>query len=476
MEDLKLYIGGKWIDGHSGKKIEVENPATRKIIGTVPQGDQIDVENAVSAAKKGYKVWKKYNGGQRAECLRKLAKYFEEHSKEIADTITAELGAPISMAEDWHVGAAARECRFFADCVENFSYEEVKARYILRREPFGIVAGITPWNYPLDQVTLKILPALAAGNCVILKPSQMTPMTVYHFVKGVEEAGFPAGVLNLVTGRGGEVGNVLARHPDIRMISFTGSTTAGREVGRLALSNIKKCTLELGGKSAGIILESADLETSVKTILEDCFMNTGQTCNAMTRMLIPESKKEEIETILIKETKKFKVGDPQDETVDIGPLVNEKAFNKVKEYIEIGIKEGATLLAGDIPKDCKEGYYINPVVFTDVMSNMRIAKEEIFGPVLSVITYKTKEEAIRIANDSEYGLCGGVFGEKNEAIEVARKMETGVVRINGASLCSGAPFGGYKQSGIGRESCLQSVDEFMEIKSICVEKNKSKKK
>ena len=469
MEDLKLFIGGKWMDGHSGKKIEVENPATRKIIGTVPQGDEVDVENAVSAAKKGYEVWKNYNGIQRAECLRKLAEYFEEHSKEIADTITAELGAPISMAEDWHVGAAARECRFFADCVETFSYEEIKAGYILRREPFGIVAGITPWNYPLDQVTLKILPALAAGNCVILKPSQMTPMTVYHFVKGVEEAGFPAGVLNLVTGRGGEVGNVLAKHPDIRMISFTGSTTAGREVGRLALANIKKCTLELGGKSAGIILEGADLETAVKTILEDCFMNTGQTCNAMTRMLIPESKKEEIETLLIKETKKFKVGDPKDETVDIGPLINEKAFHKVKEYIEIGIKEGATLLVGDISKDCEKGYYINPVVFTDVMSTMRIAKEEIFGPVLSVIVYKTKEEAIRIANDSEYGLCGGVFGEKNEAIEVARKMETGVVRINGASICSGAPFGGYKQSGIGRESCLQSVDEYMEIKSICVE-------
>lgn len=468
MEDFKLFIGGTWVEGHSAKKIEVENPATKEIIGTVPMGDEVDVNKAVEAAKKAYLIWKTYSGIERAQCLRKLADYFEEHSSEIARTITAELGAPVSMSEDWHVGAAAREARFFADCAENFSYEERKPGYILRREPFGIVAGITPWNYPLDQVTLKILPALAAGNCVILKPSQMTPMTVYHFVKGVKEAGFPDGVLNLVTGRGGEVGNVLASHPDIQMISFTGSTTAGREVGRLALSNIKKCTLELGGKSAGIILEDADLKQAVDTILEDCFMNTGQTCNAMTRMLIPLSKKEEIEELMIESAKRFTVGNPLDTSTLLGPVINKKSFNRIKDYIELGVNEGANMLVGEIPENCEDGYYIKPVIFTDVNNSMKIAKEEIFGPVLACISYETKEEAIKIANDSPYGLCGGVFGNHAEAVEIARKIDTGVVRINGVGICSGAPFGGYKQSGIGRESCIQSVDEYMEIKAIII--------
>ena len=466
MEQLKLYIGGKWVDGNSKRVISVENPATREIIAEVPQGDEADCNAAVEAAKAGYKIWKNYSAEERAECLYRLADYFESHSSEIAATITAELGAPVKMSEDWHVSAAAGETRFFADCAKNFKYEEQKEGYILRREPFGIVAGITPWNYPLDQITLKILPALAAGNCVILKPSQMAPLTAYYFAKGVEASGFPDGVFNLVTGRGGEVGNVLATHPDIRMISFTGSTSAGREVGRLALSNIKKCTLELGGKSAGIVLENADYEAAVDGILTDCFMNTGQTCNAITRMLIPKSKKKEIEELMVKKAAEFVVGDPLDENVDIGPLINEKSFYKVKEYIESGIKEGATMLVGEVPDNCDNGYYVQPVIFTDVKNSMRIAAEEIFGPVLCVITYETVEEAIAIANDSPYGLCGAVYGEKEDAVEVARQMETGVICINGSGICSGAPFGGYKQSGIGRESCEQSVDEYMEIKAI----------
>ena len=339
--------------------------------------------------------------------------------------------------------------------------------YLLRREPYGIVAGITPWNYPLDQITLKILPALAAGNCVILKPSQMAPMTAYYFIYAMEEAGLPAGVVNLVTGCGAEVGNVLASHPDIRMISFTGSTSAGRKVNELALSNIKKCTLELGGKSAGIVLESADLKLAVDTVLTDCFMNTGQTCNAITRMLIPNTMKDKIIKYMLEKYKTFKVGNPLEPDTDIGPLINEKSWYKVKEYIELGIGEGAEMLVGDIPTDCKNGYYVEPVIFTNVNNKMRIAQEEIFGPVLCVITYDTVDEAIDIANDSPYGLCGAVFGEEKEAIDIARKMDTGVICINGAGICSGAPFGGYKQSGIGRESCIQSMDEYMEIKSIC---------
>lgn len=467
MENLKLYIGGKWIDGHSGKVIEVENPATKQIIGTVPRGDAEDVEAAVAAAKDGFLAWKKYSGADRGECLRKAAEYFKQHQKEIAATITAELGAPVSMSEDWHVAAAEGEAVEFAEFAENFVYEEKKEGYILRREPFGIVAGITPWNYPLDQITLKILPALAAGNCVILKPSQMAPMTAYHFAKAMEAAGLPDGVFNLVTGCGAEVGNVLASHPDIRMISFTGSTAAGRQVNELALSNIKKCALELGGKSAGIVLESADMQGAVDAVLTDCFMNTGQTCNAITRMIIPSSKKEMLEEMMVKKAAEFIVGDPLNPATDIGPLINEKSWRKVKEYIQIGLDEGAVMLTGEIPDNCDNGYYVKPVVFTEVKNSMRIAQEEIFGPVLSVITYDTVEEAIAIANDSPYGLCGAVYGSEEDAIEIARQMETGVVCINGAGICSGAPFGGYKESGIGRESCIQSVDEYLEIKSIC---------
>ena len=292
MEDLKMYIGGKWTPGHSGERIEVENPATKEIIGTVPRGNEEDVDAAAEAAKEGYQVWKTYSVRERTRCLRRLADDLDRHAEEIADTITRELGAPVSMAKDWHVAAAGSETRCFADWAEMLSYEEQKDGYILRREPFGIVAAVTPWNFPLDQALLKVLPALAAGNCVILKPSQLTPMTACRLAECIDRCGFPAGVFNLVTGKGAEVGNALAGHPDIRMISFTGSTSAGREVARRALSNIKKCTLELGGKSAGIVLNSEDFSLADDVMLDDCFMNTGQICNAMTRMLVPASLKE----------------------------------------------------------------------------------------------------------------------------------------------------------------------------------------
>ena len=468
MEDLKMYIGGKWTPGHSGERIEVENPATKEIIGTVPRGNEEDVDAAAEAAKEGYQVWKTYSVRERTRCLRRLADDLDRHAEEIADTITRELGAPVSMAKDWHVAAAGSETRCFADWAEMLSYEEQKDGYILRREPFGIVAAVTPWNFPLDQALLKVLPALAAGNCVILKPSQLTPMTACRLAECIDRCGFPAGVFNLVTGKGAEVGNALAGHPDIRMISFTGSTSAGREVARRALSNIKKCTLELGGKSAGIVLNSADFSLAADVMLEDCFMNTGQICNAMTRMLVPASGKEEMEKLLVEKAEKFKVGDPMDKNTVVGPLVSKKAFESVKRYIETGVREKARMLVGEIPQECENGYYVNPVIFTDVTSQMTIAREEIFGPVLSVIFYDTVEEAIRIANDSSYGLCGGVFGEEKEALNAARLMETGVVRINGAEIPSGAPFGGYKESGIGRENCIQSIDEFMEVKSIVI--------
>lgn len=466
MKKYRLYIGGKYVDGHSGEYIRVENPATKQTVAQVPLGDEADVDYAVQEAAKGLEIWSGMSGEERSEYLYRMAEYFDSHQEEIAATVTEELGAPVSMSLDWHVSAAGNEIRYYADIAKSFPYEEKRKGYIRRREPFGIVAALTPWNYPLEQITLKMIPAIAAGNCVILKPSQMTPMTAYYFAEAAEYAGLPSGVMNIVTGRGSEVGNILAKHPDIRMISFTGSTSAGREVGENALSNIKKFTLELGGKSAGLVLPGADIKAAAESIAEDCFMNTGQTCNAMTRMLVQRSDLAVAEEYLKSAAERYVVGDPLDGSTDIGPLINEKAFYKVCDYIRLGIKEGARLVTGEIPENCDKGYYVKPVVFSDVDNSMRIAQEEIFGPVLCLIPYDTVDEAIDIVNDSPYGLCGGVYGKEDEAIDAARKIDSGSVRINGAAVITGAPFGGYKQSGVGREASEDTFDEYLEIKAI----------
>lgn len=466
MADLGLFIGGKYIDGHSGRKIQVENPVTKEIIHSVPMGDEVDVDKAVEAAESGLKVWGTMDGKDRAGYLNKMADYFDAHVQEIAATVTGELGAPVSMSADWHASAAGSEIRFYADLAADFKYEEKFEGYIRRREPFGIVAALTPWNYPIDQITLKMIPAIAAGNCVILKPSQMTPVSAYYFAKAAEYAELPAGVLNIVTGKGSEVGQILAKHPKIRMISFTGSTSAGREVAQNAMVNIKKFTLELGGKSAAVVLPSADVDLAVESVATDCFMNTGQTCNAMTRMIVPKTMLSEVEEKMKVAAEKYVVGDPLDPKTDIGPLINEKSFEKVKMYIKLGLEEGAKLIAGEVPENCDNGYYVKPTVFTNVDNKMRIAQEEIFGPVLCIIPYDTVDEAIAIANDSPYGLSGGVFGEVEEATDVARKIDTGTIKINYADFVCGSPFGGYKESGIGRELSADTFDEYLEIKAI----------
>ena len=466
MEKYQLYIGGEWVDGHSKTYIQVENPSTEEIIAEVPDGDEIDVDKAVMAANQAFQTWKYATPDERAECLEKIADYLEEHKEEICQTVTKELGAPIGMVSGWHVEAPICEARFFAKMAREFQYEEKIKSCIIRREPVGVVAGLTPWNYPLDQVSVKILPALAAGNCVVLKPSQMAPLSAYWFTKAVIASGMPAGVFNLVTGRGGQVGNVLAAHPGVSMISITGSTKAGREVGRLAMSNIKKIALELGGKSAAVLLESGDMKLAVDAVLTKCFMNTGQTCSALTRFVVPRTMKAEIESYMKEKAAYFKVGDPLKEDSILGPLVNKGSYEKVCSYIKSGIEEGATMLYGKVPEEKKTGYYVEPVIFTDVTMDMKIAKEEIFGPVLSVIYYDTKEEALAIANDSEYGLSGAVIGEEEEAKDFARNMETGVVHINGGPFIVEAPFGGYKQSGLGRENSKFSFDEYLEIKAM----------
>lgn len=464
----KLYINGEWIDGNRGEFIDIENPANKQIIARVPRGNEEDVNKAVASAKKAFETWQFETIEIRIKLMEKVVQGLKDNIEHMTEVIVKELGSSYKVARNIHVLPYVEEAENYIKTARNFKFEKRLEKSIVRREPVGVVGGITPWNFPLEQIIKKVIPALLAGNCVVLKPSQMTPLTAYILTDLIDQAGFPKGVFNLVSGRGGEVGNALATHKDVDMISFTGSTAGGREVARLALNTIKKIALELGGKSPSVVLNGGDYKLAVKSTLDTVFLNSGQTCNAFTRMVVPREDLSEIEEIIIEESKNYKFGNPKDKSVDIGPLASLKQFNKVKEYIEIGVKEGAEMIIGEIPTDCKEGYYIKPVVFSNVTNNMRIAQEEIFGPVLCVIPYDTVDEAITIANDTIYGLAGAVFGPEKEANEIARKIRTGSIYVNEGQWDVCAPFGGYKQSGIGREGGVEGFEEFLEIKSIYV--------
>lgn len=470
MDKRKLFINGQWIEPSTDDYIDVENPATRKIIAKVPAGKDADVDKAVEAAKNAFPAWRDKTPEERKAYLYKMAEYFENHVEEMGKTCTDELGMPVSLVADWQVGGAAEEARYYADLAVNYEYEKAFEGGIIRREPVGVIAQLSPWNFPLGQITVKTLPALAAGNCVVVKPSQVAPLCAYYIALAAEYADLPAGVFNLVTGRGGEVGNRMSSHPDIQMVSFTGSTVGGKEVGVAGIdSNVKKLTLELGGKSPAIVLESADYDVACDDVMENCFYNSGQICSALTRMIVPRKDKETIERMMVERAKSLKVGDPTDPEVMVGPLVSGKQFDKVKEYLEIGIKEGARMIYGEVPENADNGYFVKPAIFTDVNNQMKIAQDEIFGPVLCIIPYDTVEEAIAIANDSPYGLSGGAYGEREEVLNVARKMETGDIHINGNGFITPSPFGGYKQSGIGRENGPFGFEEYLEIKSMLID-------
>ena len=466
MKKYQLYINGSWTESVSDRWIEVENPATKEVIGMVPRGNETDVDKAVAAAKAAAPAWAEKTPQERALLLRRLAEVIERRKDEFSLVISNELGIPLKHAFDFHVAGAISDAKEAADLAESYEYEKQTDAGVIRREPFGVVAGITPWNYPLTQATYKLFPAIAAGNTVVLKPSQNTPLCCCLLTEAIEEAEFPAGVFNMLTGAGGEVGNAIALHPDIDALSFTGSTAGGIEVGKLALNTVKKITLELGGKSPLVVLEGADYEAAVKEACSSAFMNSGQTCCAYTRMLIPASHQDEIEALLVKEAAKYIAGDPLDPISEVGPLSSERAFEKVRDYLKKGLAEGARLLVGEVPEDCEHGYYVKPAVFVDVKNDMIIAKEEIFGPVLSVISYETKEEALAVANDTPYGLAGAVFGPQEEALDFARRIKAGFLCVNGAAGGSGMPFGGYKQSGIGREGGMFGFEEFLEVKAL----------
>jgi acyl-CoA reductase-like NAD-dependent aldehyde dehydrogenase len=468
----QLYIGGKWIPSDSGDWIDVENPATREIIGRVPRGNGVDVDKAVKAASLAFSDWANTSVEERIGYMEKVLEYMLSQKQLLIDLETGELGAPVKWAERAHVNGPIGRLENFIRLIGKYEFvSELKHGKVVK-EPIGVVGCLTPWNYPLGQVMQKIVPAILCGNTVVLKPSQIAPLSAGVLAKAFEYAGVPDGVFNLVTGRAGEVGNALALHEKVDMISFTGSTNGGKEVGKLALEGVKKIALELGGKSANVILKGADYEKAVKTGLSSCFDNTGQTCAALTRMLVPRDELSKIEDMIIEHAKTFIVGDPKLVTTHIGPLASLKQYEKVKKYIEIGIEEGARLIVGEVPGAIETGYFVKPCVFTDVRNDMRIAQEEIFGPVICVIPFDTIEEAIEIANDTIYGLSGAVFGPKEDAKRVALAMKTGSVYINDGKRDIDAPFGGYKQSGIGREGGTYGIDEFLEIKAVFDEENK----
>lgn len=465
MDIRKLYINGEWVESESNEYIEIENPATHEMFAKVPRGNEKDVDNAVKAARAAFETWQYVSLDKRVELMKKVLAGLKSRRQELIQTITNELGSPLKVSAEVHTDPFLLETEHYIKVASEFEYEERRQTSVVRREPVGVVGGLTPWNFPLEQIEKKVVPALLAGNCVVLKPSQFTPLTAYILAEEIDKAGYPAGVFNLVTGRGGEVGDALASHLDVDMISFTGSTAAGREVARKALVNIKKIALELGGKSAAILLKGGDWEQGIRAVLDTVMLNGGQTCNALTRLLVPEDELAKAEEILVRQTGDYTFGPMDDPEITMGPLASRKQFDRVKKYIEIGIEEGARVLLGGVPED-NGSYVVAPTIFSDVKRDMRIAQEEIFGPVLVVLPYKDVDDAVAIANDSIYGLAGGVFGPEKEANEVARRMKTGTVYVNAGQWDVASPFGGYRQSGLGREGGREGYEEFLEVKTI----------
>lgn len=466
MDFEKIYINGEWIDGDSGEFIEVENPSNKEIIAKVPRGNNKDVDKAVKAARDAFESWENTDVDERIAIMKKVVDSMKENVEEMSETVVKELGAGYQFSKETHIEAYIGEAENYLKIAKDYQFEKQLEKSVVRREPVGVVGCLTPWNFPLEQIVKKVFPAILAGNTVVLKPSQTTPLTAYLLADYIDKAGLPKGVFNLVSGKGGEVGNALASHEDVDMISFTGSTSGGREVSKLAVEGIKKIVLELGGKSPTVVLKGGDYDLAVKSTLDTVYLNSGQTCNAFTRLVVPREEKEKIEDIVRAQSKDYKVGDPSDKSIDIGPLASQKQYDKVKGYIEIGINEGAKRIVGEDPQAPEKGYYISPTVFTDVNNDMTIAKEEIFGPVLTIIPYDSEEEAINIANDTEYGLAGAVFGPEDKANEVARKIKTGSIYVNDGEWDMNAPFGGYKKSGMGREGGVEGFEEFLETKSI----------
>ncbi len=468
-EALKFYIDGVWVDPASSKTLDVINPSNEEVIGRVSLGSKADVDKAVAAARAAFSSFSQTTREERLELLGRIIVAYQARIGEIASTISAEMGAPAWLANQAQAPSGLAHFAQAMEVLKNYSFSEERGKTLIVKEPVGVCGFITPWNWPMNQVACKVAPALAAGCTMVLKPSEVAPLDAILLAEILHEAGVPKGVFNLVNGDGPTVGAAIASHPDIDMVSFTGSTRAGREVAKAGAESIKRVTQELGGKSANIVLDDADLEKAVTGGVQACFMNSGQSCNAPTRMLVPAAKHEQALAIAKTAAEAVKVGAPDMEGVTIGPVVSDTQYAKIQALIEKGIEEGATLVAGGPgkPDGLDKGYYVRPTVFGGVNNDMTIAREEIFGPVLAILPYDNEEQAIEIANDTPYGLSGYVqSSDLDHAKRVASRLRTGNVHLNGAGPDFGAPFGGYKQSGNGREWGEYGLNEYLEIKGI----------
>ena len=466
----KLYIGGEWVPSSGSERVDVINAITEEVMGSIPRGTRDDVDRAVKAARSAFSVWSQTAPEERAACLTRIADGLRANAETIAAVVTQEMGMPYRLAQIIQVGLPTTTFGSMPNLLQDALREDEIGNSLVVREPVGVVACITPWNYPLHQIAAKVAPALAVGCTVVLKPSEVAPLNAFLLADIIDRAGLPPGAFNLVSGQGSVVGEAMASHPQVDMVSFTGSTRAGRRVSELAAQSVKKVAMELGGKSPNIILDDADLPRAVRDGVGKCFLNSGQTCSALTRMIVPRSRLAEIEELAAEAAKAgWTPGDPFVKGSTLGPVVSAEQRETVRSYIRKGIEEGAKLVTGgeEPPEGLEKGYFVLPTIFSEVDSKMTIAQEEIFGPVLTILPYDDEEDAIRIANDTMYGLAGGVWsGDVEHAKQVARRLRTGQVEINGGAFNPLAPFGGYKQSGHGRELGKYGLDEFLEVKAL----------
>lgn len=472
-EYLKFYINGEWVDPVTPKTLDVINPTTEEPFAKISLGSAADVDKAVAAAKAAFETYSRSSVQERVELIGAILAEYQKRYDDIAQIISTEMGAPLWLSKAAQAATGQAHLATIMEILKNFEWEERKGDYLLRREPIGVCGLITPWNWPINQITCKLGPALAAGCTVVLKPSEIAPCNALILAEVLDAAGVPKGVFNLVNGDGPTVGAAMSAHPDIDMMSFTGSTRAGIQVAKAAADTVKRVAQELGGKSPNIVLEDADLTAAVSGGVVQCFTNSGQSCNAPTRMLVPAKSHDEALAIARAAAENVKAGDPFAEGTTIGPVVSQVQFDKIQALIQKGIDEGATLVTGGTgrPDGLNRGYFVKPTVFGNVTNDMTIAREEIFGPVLSILPYKDEEEAIRIANDTPYGLSSYVqSGDVEHATRVAARIRAGNVHINGSGPDFNAPFGGYKHSGNGREWGELGFEEFLETKAVFVPK------
>jgi len=466
--ELKFYINGSWVESNSVEQIEVLNPATEEVLGKITAGTKEDVDIAVEVATNAFQTYSNFSKDQKIAIFESIIKEYEARLPEMAEVISDEMGAPMWLSNVAQAASGLGHFKTTLNYLKSFEFEKDDDGFTLRKEPIGVVGMITPWNWPINQVSTKVASALAAGCTMVLKPSEISPFCAMLLAEILDSSSLPKGVFNLVNGYGPIVGAALSEHKSIDMMSFTGSTRAGIAVAQASAKNVKRVSQELGGKSANIILDDANIEKAVAAGVSHCFLNSGQSCNAPTRMLVSEKNYDLAVSVAKEVAEKTIVGDPKDENTRIGPISNKTQYEKILRLIQIGIDEGALLVTGGVerPQNLDKGYYVMPTVFANVTNDMTIAKEEIFGPVICLIKYSSEEEAIEIANDTEYGLAGYVQGEISHATEVARQIRAGQITINGGNRENAAPFGGYKMSGNGREHGRIGLEEFLETKAI----------